>query len=456
MSDTHDIEQDFRAWDEARRREAAGFFAPEAGPVHVARAPGRLDVMGGIADYSGSLVAEMPIAAATVAGAQAGGTPDGAVIVRTANAEEAGLAPEVVLPAEVFINPVSLLRRVRERPAEERWAGYVAGCMSILRAEGLVPRGAGARVFVRSDVPLGAGVSSSAAVEVATMRALASAFNVHLDGLMLARYCQRVENDVMDAPCGIMDQVTSALGEAGQLLTLLCQPYQVQGTVALPPGWTVFGIDSGVKHSVSGTAYTKVRVAAFMGYKILADRAGSGFGGYLCNVSPDEYRALLPQGLPEQMKGAAFLGTHGGIFDDVTTVDPAETYPVRAATEHAIHEMARVQQFVAHLKDGSDTALADAGRQMVAAHESYSACGLGSPETDLLVELAGASATVAGAKITGGGSGGTVCVLCQADAADTTARDLLEQYHQRTNILPRLIRGTSPGAMATPVRQVAV
>ncbi|MES2461507.1 MAG: GHMP kinase [Armatimonadota bacterium] len=450
------IDTDFDAFQRALESDpaASGLFA-DGLPIFAARAPGRLDVMGGIADYSGSLVAEMPVQQAAVVGAQRDDTSGGAVTLVSANAAESGLTSKVELPAEVFTNPVSLLRWLREGPKERHWAGYAAGALSILRAEGLVPRGVGARLFVRSDVPLGAGVSSSAAIEVASMRALCAALSVPMtDGLLLARLCQRVEHEVMDAPCGIMDQVTSVLGEAGELLLLLCQPYQLQGTVALPEGYSVFGIDSGVKHSVAGNAYTKVRVAAFMGYKILADKAGNGFGGYLCNLTPDTYKALLPERLPETMNGAAFLGAHGGIFDTVTSVDPAESYPVRAAAEHAINEMDRVTRFVDCLKDGSEGAMQEAAIYMLASHDSYSKCGLGSKETDRLVSDATAHEAVFGAKITGGGSGGTVCILCRADAEERIAKSIADEYQIRTGIEPRIIRGTSPGAMATEVRQV--
>ncbi len=449
---SYDVDRDFAAFNETLRQDAPDFFAGDA-PVFVARAPGRLDVMGGIGDYSGCLVAEMPIAPAALVGAQRDNGDS--VRVRSANAAAESLTPEVALPVEAFVNPVSLHKRLLDGPAQERWAGYAAGCLALLRAEGLIPRNASARLFVHSTVPLGAGVSSSAAVEVASMRALCAAFGITLDGLMLARLCQRVENEVMDAPCGIMDQVTSALGEEGRLLALLCQPYQVQDTVELPSGWSVFGIDSAVKHAVGGSAYTKVRVAAFMGYKMLADRAGSGFGGYLCNVSPDEYRGLMPDGLPETMSGAVFLGAHGGIFDTVTTVSPAETYSVRAATEHAIYEHVRVQRFLESVKDGIGEAMEITGEQMYAAHASYSACGLGAEETDLLVELARAqSGSVAGAKISGGGSGGTVVFLVRAEDEERVAQTVADEYARRTGNTPRIIRGTSPGAFATEVRQV--
>ena len=146
---------DFLAFEEARRTRAAGFFT---GPATLARAPGRLDVMGGIADYSGCLVAEMPIAQAAIAGAQVGGTEGGDVIVRSLNAEDEGLQPEVVLPGELFVNPVSLLRWEKDAPKSQAWAAYVAGSVAILRAEGLLPRKVGAKLLVRSGVPLGAGL----------------------------------------------------------------------------------------------------------------------------------------------------------------------------------------------------------------------------------------------------------------------------------------------------------
>jgi hypothetical protein len=104
--------------------------------------------MGGIADYSGSLVAEMPIQQAVVVGAQRDEASGGAVTLVTANAAESGLTAKVEIPAEVFTNPVSLLRWLRRGPQERHWAGYAAGALSILRAEGLVPprhRGAAVR-----------------------------------------------------------------------------------------------------------------------------------------------------------------------------------------------------------------------------------------------------------------------------------------------------------------------
>ena len=126
---------------------------------------------------------------------------------------------------------------------------------------------------------------------------------------------------------------------------------------------------------------------------------------------------------------------------------------MNAATEHPIYENERVHRFVDALSDGSDEAFGNAGRLMLAAHESYSACGIGTPETDLLVTLAVTQgASVAGAKITGGGSGGTVCVLVKKSDEARVTNAVRAAYTARTGIAPRLIKGTSPGAWATPVR----
>jgi len=86
--------------------------------------------------------------------------------------------------------------------------------------------------------------------------------------------CQKVENLIAGAPCGVMDQMTSACGEANQLLELLCQPADLKGTIRLPEELQIWGIDSGIRHSVGGSDYRTVRTAAFMGYRMIASFEG--------------------------------------------------------------------------------------------------------------------------------------------------------------------------------------
>ena len=109
------------------------------------------------------------------------------------------------------------------------WAAYLAGVVLVLGRELGADIDCGLRLLVRSDVPEAKGVSSSAALEVAAMRAVAHQLGIPIDGAEAARLCQMAENLVVGAPCGIMDQMTSAIGKANQLLALLCQPAEVQG-----------------------------------------------------------------------------------------------------------------------------------------------------------------------------------------------------------------------------------
>jgi galactokinase len=484
-----DAEAQWREFALLVRDEASAFFDGE-GPIAGARAPGRLDVMGGIADYSGSIVLELPIAHATCAAWQ--WREDRNLRIRSIGVEAEGLTPDVVISLDELLDEQGRIRRAEEvhrrltaDPAAH-WASYVAGCFYVmLAAYTKVSEGRadvrlgerGANILIQSAVPHGAGVSSSAALEVATMHALSEAAGIHPSDLTLAAWCQRVENTIVGAPCGIMDQVTSALGQEDALIVLRCQPHDLMGHQHVPPGWRFLGLDSRVKHSVGGSAYTKARVGAFMGLKIIQlESGGKLLENYLCRMSPAEfaeYRDLIP----ESLTGAEYQELYGQLPDRVTRVDPNETYRPRACAEHPITENDRVKQFfglmqiaclraedqaereeVSPLTLAPDTGLMQmAGEVMYEAHASYSnRVDLGSPETDLLVALIrerGPERGLFGAKITGGGAGGTVAVLCTDTLeAETALEEVCVEYEKRVGIAPRPIIGSSPGAVAFGAR----
>ncbi|HVF09274.1 MAG TPA: galactokinase family protein, partial [Abditibacteriaceae bacterium] len=392
-------------------------------PVFITRAPGRLDVMGGISDYSGGLCLEWPLECATHCAIQR--SHDDRVQVLSANAAGEGWPAQVTVPVAIL---TSDYKTVRARLSEAQcppWALYVLGAFVALHQEFQLPHPIGARIFVDSDVPIGAGVSSSAALEVAAMQAVCAAFGREADGLQIARLAQRVENQLVGAPCGIMDQITSALGRADNLIRLLCQPDIIEGYVPLPDGVAVFGIDSNVRHSVGGAAYGRARCAAFMGRRILQGVLPAALKGpdgklYLANLASDVWRAVRGS-IPERMTGAEFIKQYGSHGDMVTTVEPEVEYPVRLAMEHPIYERDRTRRFAALLGTVAENdaarepLLAAAGDLMIQSHFSYDhRCNLGSPETDVIVKLArerGPKAGILGAKITGGGAGGTAAIL---------------------------------------------
>ena len=118
---------------------------------------------------------------------------------------------------------------------KHHWAAYVAGVVAVLGREHGLRWPGGARLLVASDVPEGAGVASSAAVEVATMQAVCAARQLAIEPRTLALACQTAENHVAGAACGVMDQMTAACGEAGTLLALLCQPAELRDPAKSSP-----------------------------------------------------------------------------------------------------------------------------------------------------------------------------------------------------------------------------
>jgi galactokinase len=414
-----------------------------------ASAPGRLDVMGGIADYSGSLVLQMPIAQKTVVSLYL--RDDFQCIFRST------LSDREILTAHVdyreYLNHGQVDYKVVHEKLKSNlntsWIGYVLGGALVLQKEkGIDFRGA--TFEIKSTVPLGKGVSSSASIEVACMKALCEVFDLDLPGTELPLLAQRVENFIVGAPCGLMDQLASYFGESNKLLPILCQPDQVDEPISIPDEIQFIGIDSGIRHSVAGASYSDVRAAAFMGYSIILQAMGVSteiiksvktkndftslpFAGYLSNISPNQYENSFLTILPKTISGKEFLDKYQVSVDNVTQIDRARTYPLRASTSHPIYEHHRVTLFK-NLLAGVNAAtqeeerphlLKKIGELMYQSHDSYSACGLGAERTDEIVSLSKNIPGVYGAKITGGGNGGTVCLL-----TDRKATSEVKAFHQ--------------------------
>src|SRR5712691_3998403 len=428
LSDTHAFVESL---DASVARIPSGWrnFFDSPGELIVTRAPGRLDLMGGIGDYSGSLVLQWPIQSAVHVAIQRHSSKTLRIASVPEEPDRTSRLFEINLDELRGSNYSTLRARFTDEP-ENHWAAYVAGAFPVLMRESNASFNEGAHILVKSAVPEGKGVSSSAALEVASMQAVAAAYELKIFAPELALLCQKVENLVVGAPCGVMDQMTAACGETKRLLELLCQPAELKGTIPLPEELEIWGIDSGIRHSVGGSDYRTARTAAFMGYRIIAGVAGLSVSqgerdgqvqiddpkwkGYLANVTPDEFERCFATHVPELVTGTDFLKQYDGITDTATSVDAKVIYPVAAATRHPIYEHARVRSFAEILTDWRGLSQARSlGELMFQSHDSYSLCGLGSDGTDALVALVRESAGdhLYGAKITGGGSGGTVAVL---------------------------------------------
>ena len=320
------------------------------------------------------------------------------------------------------------------------WAFYVYGSLaSFAKVTGwLPPVNARLSLAVTSDVPTAQGVSSSASVEVATMRSLAALSGIDVPQLRIAHAAQAAENYVVGAPCGLMDQLASACGAPGRVLPILCRPDVLFEPVPLPPGVALVGWPSGVKHNVGASPYMVARTASFMGKKIAETVLGRKLA-YTAEITPYELATRVAPALPEAMTGAAFVAAHGTLDDALSRIDSELLYPIRAALSFPVEENFRcalaqsLLEAAGTLPRGSPqvaTMLEQVGELMRLTHAGYTAMGLGCHETDEIVArltAAGPSAGVYGARVSGGGSGGTVVVLCTEAALPTVesfAREL--------------------------------
>ncbi|HEU4858886.1 MAG TPA: hypothetical protein VFT15_03580 [Chitinophagaceae bacterium] len=442
------------------------FFSTE-GKIISATAPGRMDVMGGISDYSGSLLLQMPIKQTTTVSIQK--RTDGAFHFRTQISKKK-TADFTIHVSAIKDRPLTAGGKIIKSVIGGDWAVYVLGCFLVLAKEKKVDL-TGANVIIKSDVPWGKGVSSSAALEVATMNALNQLYKLSLEKEELAVLAQMAENRVAGAPCGLMDQLSSHLGKKNKLLPLICQPHQVDKPISIPRGIHFSGIDSGVRHAVSGASYSDVRIAAFMSYTIIALNEGASvegldeartsgkwnklpYKGFLANIPVSVFEKKYISLLPAEISGKDFLAQYKSSIDTVTQIDEDKIYKPRVCGSHPVYENARVNEFKDLLKgfkkqDDRQRALKQMGSLMLQSHESYSLVGLGNEFTDKIIELvedAGPDSGVFGARVSGGGNGGTVCVLSYGKEGKEAVKEIYLKYTQIKKQKLYFFSGSSHGA----------
>ena len=317
---------------------------------------------------------------------------------------------------------------------------YILGCFLVLNREKELPI-VGSEIIVSGNIPTGKGVSSSAAIEVATMHAIQKAYGIAIDPMELALLAQKVENLVVGAACGLMDQLSVNLGQKEYLLPIICQPHEVMEPIKIPEGIKFFGIDSGVRHAVSGSSYSAVRTAAFMPYTIMArhlnvdaaelERARIStqwqelpYHGFLGNIPVDQFEMNFASVIPEKISGHEFIKVYGNTIDTVTIVQPDIMYYPRTAAYHPVRENGRVNRFRELLLNFDEQLgvemLEEMGKLMLGSHDGYTSVGLGEPVTQMIVDRIiemGFAKGVYGARISGGGSGGTVVILADTKSS---------------------------------------
>ncbi len=340
-------------------------------------APGRINLIGEHVDYNGGSV--LPIA-----------TPQRA-FVELAPREGSGVR---CVSAESGAGEYTLGEEQRGRG----WLDYVQGVTHTLGARGL--RGVGFDLWIHSEVPVGAGLSSSAALEVAVLRGLRQLWGLALSDLELALLAQRSENAFVGANVGIMDQMAASLGNTQTALLLDTNTLEYR-QVLLPDRVEMIVIDSGIKHDLVAGDYNQRRKECETAASLLGVEA-------LCLLSSKD--------LPRVMQ------LHE---------------PLRRRARHAITENERVHLAVRAIEEDD---IDELGRLINASHDSLrDDFEVSLPAIDRLVELARAEKGVLGARLTGGGFGGSVLVLSTARSPREQGERIAAAYATATQERPRVV-----------------
>lgn len=362
-------------------------FNPHRKPVRHFQAPGRVNLIGEHTDYNDGFVFPCAINRHTIA------------TVATRADRKLRLWSSSIQGSQQFDLNGPL------EPARD-WTDYVVGVAVELAAASIsIP---GADILIDGDVPLSAGLSSSASIEVAAALALLSVAGTSLPPAQVALLCQRAENRFVGAPCGIMDQFASCHGKAGHAVLIDCRTLETRN-VPLPHGFSLLVCNSMVKHSVGGGEYGERRAACEEASRILGVNA-------LRDVSAASFAARSAE-LPET---------------------------VRRRAKHVVMENDRVLHAVEVLQSGQHHLF---GQMMFEAHASMrddfeASC----EEIDLLVDLAANTQGVLGARITGGGFGGCTVNLVQSEFAEQAAQQIASEYQRQTSIHPETYLFGAAGA----------
>lgn len=344
-------------------------------PLLTARAPGRVELLGNHTDYNEGHVLSAAINHSVVARGTA--APGRQVTLRSA------FAPGAIEASLDALTP---------RRGEEEWANYPLGVLHFLQEAGHAI-GGGAWEF-SSDLPAGAGLSSSAALEVATAQLAVKLFDLRISRLDLAKICRRAENEFVGVQCGLLDQVSSVFGKAGHAVHLDCRTEEVE-TIPLPGHVSLLVYQCGVEHRLVGGEYNERReqcfaAAALLGVKALRDVSSAQLASGRAKLSDLIFR--------------------------------------RAS--HVVGENERVLEGREHLLAGDAPAF---GRLMFRSHDSSRLNFENStPELDALVELARDEPGVFGSRLTGGGFGGATISLVERARAAEIADRLGRRYAERT------------------------
>lgn len=368
-------------------------------PSRVFRAPGRVNLIGEHTDYNDGFV--MPAAIGFYTWIAAAKRDDRTIEVYS----------------DRFDEKIALSLDALAGPPRQHWSDFIRGVAAMIESAGY--RLAGANLVMHGDVPLGAGLSSSASVEVAAGLAMTSVSGIELNRFDLAKFCQSAEHQFVGTRCGIMDQFIATFGAAGDALMLDCRSLEYE-LLPVPADVRLVVCNSMVRHELASGEYNLRRADCEAAVKLLSPRIPG-------------IRALRDVDLADLERYKEIL-----------------TPVMYRRCRHVISENQRVHDAAAALQSNNVKAF---GQLMYASHASLrDDYQVSCKELDLLVELARTAPGIYGARMTGGGFGGCTVNLVNANSADSFGAQISQAYKVATGIVPDVyVCEPSQGASAWPM-----
>jgi galactokinase len=349
------------------------------------RAPGRVNVIGEHTDYNDGFV--MPAALEFYTWVAADKREDRVIEVYS----------------DHFDEKISLSLDGLDGPRRRHWSDFIRGVAAVLQNAGY--KLAGANLVIHGEVPLGAGLSSSASLEVAAALALSSVSGIDVPRLELVKLCQKAEHEFVGTRCGIMDQFVAVHGAAGHALMLDCRSLEYE-LLPVPHDLRLVVCNSMIRHELASGEYNRRRADCEEGVKLL--------------------QTPLP-GI------RALRDVSGADLEAWKRVLPATVY---RRCRHVVTENQRVLEAAKALQSRDTERF---GHLMYRSHASLrDDYEVSCRELDLLVDLASSSPGVYGARMTGGGFGGCTVNLLKADACDSFKDQISRAYREATGIVPEI------------------
>ncbi len=453
------------------REPAAVCFSaePAADDIQfVAQAPGRLDVLGGMSDFTGAPVLSVTTAETISVAVQLRNDDQVVVYDRTAFARpESGAWRRRLAQFDDGGVHAGVSSDGRLGVDESAWSKPIAGVISAMfRSKKLDGSQSGVTVVIGGNLPPLVDLGCATALGSAATLALSEAWGLNTDAVECARLVNDGESIVIGFASGPGAALAILHGQTDELVQIDGRDRSVMGRFPIPSGAKILGIDSGDRHADLAAKIAIQRATSAMGITII-ERVMSAQSGHspiaaiwLSDISLEDYVARFRNRLPLKMKGSMFIDRLGQPGDASVHVEPDHVYKIRSRTEHHIYDAHRCMEFAKLMKRASqDVArlvLKAAGQEMLASHWSYGQrCGLVGIDTDRLVKgLKGLipSGEVYGVRASGHGGGGVIVVLMNdSPAAMAAVENVVRDYEKETARITRFFKGHSKGALAYQV-----